>query len=476
MDGSRLLLRAAWPTVLPLFLLLGACGGTKSTGGGDNPLATPAGTPVGTLATATIGAAGGSLSSSDGLLTLDVPAGALASDTTIGIQGLTDPLPSGVGPGYLLTPGGQSFAQPVTLTFKYSDAELGGMDPVAMGVARQDASGYWHAQTAITRDATAKTITLTIDHFGAAAPSQAGSALTVAAGAAPTPPEPYTRYWQWLLVPLSADIKVSESQGLQLEECTKTGTDGQPLTVDQFINACHSTSSAKVTSWDINGGTGIPSQSGTVTAGSATSAVYNAPATIPTHKLLVHVGAHVKLVVQGKEDPHYIVSDITVEDGCFIHWPFLVATGAPVAAPSSTCSLTYAGNSTTTLGYTITADVTWTLKSQVGNLFTFQPSGTATFSFPGCTIAPSSQAIQPDEGTLVIDTTNSPATYTAQGGTVWPATYSCGGTPTTLSAGGIWLGGSGTGQVATGTVASDGSIAGSGGSGGQSWSWSFTLQ
>jgi hypothetical protein len=47
------------------------------------------GTPNGAAVTKTIGAAGGELASSDGRLTVQVPAGALSAETSLSIQPVT---------------------------------------------------------------------------------------------------------------------------------------------------------------------------------------------------------------------------------------------------------------------------------------------------------------------------------------------------------------------------------------------------
>ena len=106
-------------------------GGTD--GGEDHetlePLRTEIGAPMGAPVTATIGAAGGTLVSPDGVLSLEIPAGALAADTAVGIQPIAHLAPGGVGAGYELTPEGTTFAKPVTLRFKYTEQTTAGSAP-----------------------------------------------------------------------------------------------------------------------------------------------------------------------------------------------------------------------------------------------------------------------------------------------------------------------------------------------------------
>jgi hypothetical protein len=80
--------------------------------------------PVEIPSTATIGPAGGSVRSSDGGVTLKVPAGALSAATPISISVTTNEAPGALGPGYDLSPAGLSFAKPALLGLRYGTAEL----------------------------------------------------------------------------------------------------------------------------------------------------------------------------------------------------------------------------------------------------------------------------------------------------------------------------------------------------------------
>jgi hypothetical protein len=78
------------------------------------------GDPQGTATVQTIDAAGGSLTSADGRVTLDMPAGALSTATTVSIQPITNTTPNGLALNYRLEPEGTTFAVPVSLTFHLS--------------------------------------------------------------------------------------------------------------------------------------------------------------------------------------------------------------------------------------------------------------------------------------------------------------------------------------------------------------------
>ena len=100
---------ARWAAIAFVCLVLAACGG----GGSDAPSPT--------LGTATIGAAGGTVTGTGGAQVV-VPAGALSQNTTITIAQTSagaPALPAGVtafGPMFAFTPHGTAFAVPVTIT------------------------------------------------------------------------------------------------------------------------------------------------------------------------------------------------------------------------------------------------------------------------------------------------------------------------------------------------------------------------
>jgi hypothetical protein len=88
----------------------------------------------------TIGASGGTVTSSDGALTLTVPAGALSNSVPITIN-VAASAPSGfLGKAYDIGPTGTQFLRPVGLAFQY-DAAFG--DPGALSIATVNGSGAW---------------------------------------------------------------------------------------------------------------------------------------------------------------------------------------------------------------------------------------------------------------------------------------------------------------------------------------------
>lgn len=136
------------------------------------PVADPpaASTPVGSIApgavvaSATIGAAGGTLTSADGRVAVIIPAGALSADTMLSVAPITNNAHGGIGAAYRMT-GAETFAQPVSLRFSYLDEELAGTTAQFLDVAWQTQDGFWQLADTATVDAAAKTVTATTTHF-----------------------------------------------------------------------------------------------------------------------------------------------------------------------------------------------------------------------------------------------------------------------------------------------------------------------
>lgn len=87
---------------------------------------------------AVIGPSGGTLTSSDGRLTLEVPAGAVGAEVTFTVRPVTDPLPGASGTVYELGPEGTTFLQPVAIAITRS-----GTEPMQVAT---EVDGRWVAQ------------------------------------------------------------------------------------------------------------------------------------------------------------------------------------------------------------------------------------------------------------------------------------------------------------------------------------------
>lgn len=131
---------------------------------GKAPLVTAPGVPDGTGNSKTIGAAGGSISSVDGKIKVDIPAGALTTDQLITVQPITNKLDFGLGKAYRITPH-LTFTKPVTISFKYTDSEITHTLPELLSIAYQDSTGGWRAMTEPQVDKEQKRVSITTTHF-----------------------------------------------------------------------------------------------------------------------------------------------------------------------------------------------------------------------------------------------------------------------------------------------------------------------
>jgi len=126
---------------------------------------TDVGIPTGPATGKSIGVEGGTISSSDGRLTVRVAPNTISSSTEFSIQPLTNAAAGGFGSAFRLEPSGQKFDVPIELTFKYQEQDLEDTIPEALGVAYQDTSGMWQILRASKVDPVAKTLTVSTLHF-----------------------------------------------------------------------------------------------------------------------------------------------------------------------------------------------------------------------------------------------------------------------------------------------------------------------
>src|SRR5213076_3313354 len=87
---------------------------------GGYPQPSAFGTPSGSSKHLLIGAAGGTMISADGVLTLSIPAGAVAADTDFTITPITNTAPGGQGGAYRVRPDGLLLLAPATVAFQVS--------------------------------------------------------------------------------------------------------------------------------------------------------------------------------------------------------------------------------------------------------------------------------------------------------------------------------------------------------------------
>jgi len=454
--------------------MLLSCGGGSGTGPSPHnrePARTPVGTPIGAPVTQTIGSAGGTVASTDGVLSVDIPAGALASDVTVSIQAVTAQAPGASGTGYRLSPEGTTFAQPVTLRFSYDDQDLEGTAPEFLWIASQQSDGSWLLASGVTLDDGARTLSVATTHFS-----------------------DWTRLRGFQIRPPSASLKPTESVGLQVKDCvtiveTSTNTASsyaidcedaptEPVSSNDDELPSLPTFAVDQTSWSVNGTKGGSGTYGFV-AGNGPNAEYVAPTNTPSSQNPVAVSVRVRDFRDHTVST--LVSNIEI---------------LPVCAPAATrltslvdvCTADWSGNSKSTITDAtpvakIDAQVTWKYDAalSIGGHSVYYAEGTATFTplDPCFTVVPSTytwvKGNQTAGGQLRIDYTREQPPYDGEGVALWTATYTDVCDPNQASfqyaAGGGWFVGAGTL-----TALDDPSIAGTYQSGGQTFQFGFTRQ
>jgi hypothetical protein len=254
----------------------------------STPAVTAVGTPLGQPVTATIGAAGGTLSSADGALQLTVPAGALSTNTALSVQALSTTAPGSV-LAFRLTPEGTTFSAPATITFHFAADALQGSSTSALGVAYQDADHHW--RTLLNPTLKDQTISVKTTHL---------SDWSLVRG--------------WQLRPPSAQVKLGASLSLTVTYCAQVDVNGgQSSEGELFTLAAECQKDTDdlgvlISNWAVNGVTSGGSSSGTVTQGNPT-AVYTAPSTAPSGTQAVSVELN-----PGRVGKTLLVSNVTVGD------------------------------------------------------------------------------------------------------------------------------------------------------------------
>jgi hypothetical protein len=111
-----------------------------------------------------IGPRGGTITSSDGNLSLTIPAGAVDSSILFSVRTATA-WPSGaVGSVYEVDPSGTKFTKPATIALSYGGIDLGSLSPDDLLVENAVGSGWQSLGTAVN-DTDAKTVASTTSHL-----------------------------------------------------------------------------------------------------------------------------------------------------------------------------------------------------------------------------------------------------------------------------------------------------------------------
>lgn len=155
--------------VMCFWMGFSSCSKTGSAGTGipdkpSQPLQLPLGEVLGEIASASIGSAGGALTSKDGTLTIEVPAGAVTATTAFSIQEVGSVLKNRART-YRLMPESVDFKQPVKLVYNYNGLVSDGANPDHFFLAYQDKNGYFYSANRTKGDRQRQTLTVTTTHF-----------------------------------------------------------------------------------------------------------------------------------------------------------------------------------------------------------------------------------------------------------------------------------------------------------------------
>jgi hypothetical protein len=426
--------------LIPSLVGLMACGGDSTGPGSRNPdpAVTGTGTPVGTMVTATIGPAGGILNSEDSRVHLTIPAGALDSNTVIGIQRVSAEAPGSVR-AYRLTPDGLTFADEVTAQMYYDSALAAGSAPQLMTIATQLANGTWELlpDSAVTLDTSSASFTFRTTHF---------SDYTMVQGIQLRPPYAEVDPGQSVALTVKYCTRVVETSGDNFSAFSIDCDDAPSLPDEDDLPALPAYR-VDPASWAVNGTQGGNAAMG-FAAGDAGSGEYVAPQDPPAiNPAVVSVRAR-----RGSEQVT-IVAYIKVKNSCDALGQ---TTRAAIRADCYPELLR--GVSTTTITdasptYSLRADVDfnyYAAGSIPGHTLVYRASGVSHFeALNSCfSVSPStynwSETNPSAGGVLTINLQDS--TWTVEGTSLWSASYqdTCEGTdPFTAGAGGVWVSGAG---------------------------------
>lgn len=257
--------------ILIALLALITFSGCKKGGGGTpepEPTITPVGTIDGTAITKTIGSAGGGVMSADGEVELIIPSGALATNTDITIQPITNNIPTGRGKAYRFTPDGQQFSKDITIKFHYTEEDAAVTKPEYMQVAFQNADGTWKVVDKVTNDVAAKTINASVNHF-----------------------TDFSQFDIMRLIPASAYLKTGQTENFAISYVGMSGENMLTFGLQLLTEPA---------AWKANGVTNGNTTHGTIQSTAPVKATYTAPATSPAiNPVVVSAEINIPFTVDG---------------------------------------------------------------------------------------------------------------------------------------------------------------------------------
>ncbi len=392
----------------------------------DEPaLTTPVAAPIDAAIVQSIGSAGGRVTSADGEIVVDVPAGALADGSEVRLQPIANPVPDGFGAGARLQITG-TLAKPLALRLAYPQSMAPHAD--GLGVALRRADGGWTAMPLMQIDKPGRTLTLQIGADDASSAAAGKQAAKAGAAANVSIDFDVIRYLDFHLSPKEASVRTGETRRLVPYARTRvqighvcvpdadTGCLAAPL-MDTKEIPFENAKAGYSRKWYVFAEEGGDAASGTVTPTGTVGATYKAPAEVP--------------------DPNpVLVGFVSVhqQSGRSITLSSKITVTAPVWTGTIHGTLSVPGG---TLGFVLTAEAVWTpVPGSNGTRFVANGTQSLGTIDMGCSgvVSPASAALPP--GALEIDRSVEPARYKLDIGSIWRSnvTGSCPGQGSTTVA------------------------------------------
>ncbi|WP_159729920.1 hypothetical protein [Sphingobacterium sp. 18053] len=228
------------------------------------PLKGDHGMPIGNAVTKIIGPSGGSITSPDGKISLEIPPGAVNSNTQFVIQPITKTLETATGPAYRLSPEHVTFQKDIKIEMKYTEEDLLGTNEDFLYLTSQNQEGFFYRSVLTNIDKATNTLWTNTRHFS-----------------------------DWYIeriftVVSNKKLLEANEEAAILLFFTETFPDGQLKTGEaEKINNV---------SWFVNGPGEVKGIENTGPYQTLVKAVYKAPASIPEPKIIA-VGGQIKNMI-----------------------------------------------------------------------------------------------------------------------------------------------------------------------------------
>jgi len=254
---------------------------------------------------------GGSIRSSDGKITLTVPAGALSKSTQISILPVSNGSPNGNGLAYRLEPSGVHFEKPLQLLFNYDSASVKDSTQMLFGISMQDNKGNWYQLRKCTVDTVAKTVSGNINHFSE-----------------------WSLFEHLSIKPTGTRVKINKHVQLIISVIDPPHEDVEVEPLDDGTLApLRKPKYMSFENWSVNSVVKGNSAVGTITPTDMMEANYQAPATVPD-KNPVQVSVSIKDLTYTFKGIHFknlmLTSNITIYDNAYeVKVSLSIKSGSP---------------------------------------------------------------------------------------------------------------------------------------------------